>query len=62
MPSLPVLDPTINTGLPSPSAVALTTLFLLTIPKDIALISGFPEYTLSTTTSPPTTGTPKQFP
>ena len=42
MPSRPVAEPTMNTGLPTPSAVALTVSPTLTMPTDIAFTSGLP--------------------
>ena len=43
MPSRPVELPTMNTGLPTPSAVALTVSPTLTMPTDMALTSGLPS-------------------
>ena len=43
MPSRPVALPTIKTGLPTPSAVALTVSPTLTMPTDMALTKGLPS-------------------
>ena len=62
MPSRPVLEPTSNSRSPGASALALMTLALDISPTHIAFTNGFPEYRSSKSISPPTSGTPMQFP
>ena len=62
MPSLPVEEPTIKTGLPGPFEVALITFFVSIIPAENALTSGLVLYDSSKKTSPPTIGIPNEFP
>ena len=62
MPSLPVSDPTRINILPGFPDVARANLFCSTTPMHIALTSGFPEYDSEKDISPPTFGTPIQFP
>ena len=62
IPSFPVEEPTIKTGLPGPFAVAEIILFISMVPAEKALTSGFVLYESSKATSPPTMGIPKALP
>ncbi len=62
IPSRPVSAPTIISRLPGPSARARTSLSSRPTPTHIAFTSGLPEYDGENDTSPPTVGTPMQFP
>jgi hypothetical protein len=62
MPSLPVAEPTMNTGFPGPFAFA-EMIFLESInPTDIALTRQLLWYDSSKYTSPPTVGIPNALP
>ena len=62
IPSLPVEEPTIKTGLPGPFAVAEIILVVSIVPAENALTNGLVLYESSKATSPPTIGIPKAFP
>ncbi len=62
IPSLPVAEPTMNTGFPGPLAVAEITFFVSMIPAENAFTKGLVLYESSKKTSPPTIGIPKELP
>ena len=62
IPSFPVAEPTIYTGLPGPLALAEIIVPASKIPAEKAFTNGFWLYDLSKNTSPPIIGIPKAFP
>ena len=62
IPSPPVFAPKSTTKFPAPDALASFISSCFMTPTHSALTSGFPAYEGSKITSPPTVGTPMQFP
>jgi len=62
MPSRPVDEPRSTARFPGPSARARTSRSIGRIPRQKTFTSGLSRYVSSNTTSPPTVGTPTEFP